>query len=67
VIVDNILYLLGGINKDNDASPVVFTAPLDTLSKQLKWNTYQDTPWCKSTAVSIQSSTDSRRVQECRK
>jgi len=43
VIVENILYLLGGINKD-DASPAVFTAPLDTLSKhQLKWNTQQDT------------------------
>ena len=45
VIVDNILYLLGGVNKDGEYSSAVFTAPLDTLSThQLKWNTYQDTP-----------------------
>ena len=54
VIVDNILYLLGGINKDDDYSPAVFTAPLDTLSRhQLKWNTLQDTPWCRSAPVSV--------------
>ena len=53
VIVDNILYLLGGYNKDG-ASPAVFTAPLDTLSRhQLKWNTLQDTPWCRSAPVSV--------------
>ena len=53
VIVDNILYLLGGVNKDGNYSPAVFTAPLDTLSShQLKWNTLQDTPWCLSAAVS---------------
>ena len=53
VIVDNILYLLGGDNKDG-ASPTVFTAPLDTLSShQLKWNTLQDTPWCDSAPVSV--------------
>ena len=53
VIVDNILYLLGGNNKDG-ASPAVFTAPLDTLSRhQLKWNTLQDTPWCRSAPVSV--------------
>ena len=53
VIVDNILYLLGGSNKD-DVSPAVFTAPLDTLSKhQLKWNTLQDTPWLASAPVSV--------------
>ena len=53
VIVDNILYLLGGVNEDND-SPAVFTAPLDTLSRhQLKWNTLQDTPWCASAPVSV--------------
>ena len=55
VIVDNILYLLGGSNKDG-ASPAVFTAPLDTLSRyQLKWNTHQDTPCCWSTPVCINS------------
>ena len=53
VIVDNILYLLGGVNKD-EISPAVFTAPLDTLSThQLKWNTHQDTPWCHSAPVSV--------------
>ena len=53
VMVDNILYLLGGSNKDGD-SPAVFTAPLDTLSRhQLKWNTLQDTPWCVSAPVCV--------------
>ena len=53
VIVDNILYLLGGLNKDGP-STAVFTAPLDTLSThQLKWNTHQDTPWCNSAPVSV--------------
>ena len=53
VIVDNILYLLGGSNKDG-RSPAVFTAPLDTLSAhQLKWSTNQDTPWCRSAPVSV--------------
>ena len=54
VIVDNILYLLGGVNEDHNDSPAVFTAPLDTLSgHQLKWNTLQDTPWCASAPVSV--------------
>ena len=52
VIVDNILYLLGGLY-GND-SPAVFTASLDNLSRhQLKWNTYQDTPWCRPAPVSV--------------
>ena len=55
-IVNNILYLLGGVNKDGSASPAVFTAPLDSLSRhQLKWNTYQNTPWCRPTPVVINS------------
>ena len=54
VIVDNILYLLSGTDKNNCYSPAVFTAPLDTLSAhQLKWNTHQDTPWCVSAPVSV--------------
>ena len=54
VIVDNILYLLGGFNKDGNDSTAVFTAPLDNLSRhQLKWNTHQDTPWCWSAPVSV--------------
>ena len=53
VIVDNILYLLGGVNKGG-SSPAVFTAPLDTLSRhELKWSTNQDTPWCGSAPVSV--------------
>ena len=53
VIVDNILFLLGGTNENGD-SPAVFTAPLDTLSRhQLKWNTLQDTPLCHSAPVSV--------------
>ena len=53
VIVDNILYLLGGLNKDR-ASPAVFTASLDTLSRhQLNWKAYQDTPCCYSAPVSV--------------
>ena len=53
VIVDNTLYLLGGTNKIG-TSPAVFTAPLDTLSKhQLRWSTDQNTPWCRSTPVSV--------------
>ena len=52
VIVDNILYLLGGSNQSHKASPAVFTAPLDTLSRhQLKWNTLQDTPCCRVAPV----------------
>ena len=54
VIVDNILYLLGGVKEDYRDSPAVFTAPLDDLSRhQLKWNTHQDAPWCASAPVSI--------------
>ena len=37
VIVDNKLYLLGGYSNHDTPSPVVFAAPLDTLStRQLK-------------------------------
>ena len=54
VIVDNILYLLGGFNSGGSCSPAVFTAPLDTLSRhQLNWKTYQDTPWYLSAPVSV--------------
>ena len=53
VIVNSILYVLGGSNKDG-ASPAVFAAPLDTLSRyQLKWNAYKDTPCCWSAPLSI--------------
>ena len=53
VIVDNIIYMLSGLDKSCRDSTAVFTAPLDTLSThQLKWNTLQDTPWCRSAPVS---------------
>ena len=54
VIVDNMLYLLGGANKVGNASPAVFTSPLDNLSRhQLKWSTHRDTPCCRSAPVSV--------------
>ena len=56
VIIDNILYLLGGdvVEKDRFGSPMVFTAPLDQLSThQLKWRTNQDTPWGRSAPVNV--------------
>ena len=54
VIVDNVLYLLGGNNKDGKLSPVVFTSTLDTLSsRKLKWNTHQDTPVSLSAPISL--------------
>ena len=54
VIVDSIFYLLGGINEHFYYSQAVFTAPLNTLSRhKLKWNTQQDTPWCRSAPVSV--------------
>ena len=54
VIVDNILYLLGWINKDVTYSSAVFTVSFNNLSRHhLKWNTHQDTPWCASAPVSV--------------
>ena len=54
VIVDNILYVLSGNDKNKCYSTAVFTAPLDTLSThQLKWNTQKDTPWCCPAPVSV--------------
>ena len=55
-IINNILYILGGYNKDGFSSPAAFTASLDTLSRhQLKWNTQQDTPCCFSVPISVNS------------
>jgi len=56
VILDNTIYLLGGLDKDGNHSPMVFAAHLDTLSShQLKWaySPDLDTPWCSSAPVSI--------------
>ena len=52
VMVNNILYLLGGVNKDDNDSPVVFIAPM-LLTNHLKWSTIQDTPWCFAAPVSV--------------
>ena len=54
VIVDNILYLLGGFDRNIKSSQAVFSAPLDTLSShQLKWNVHQNYPWFCSAPVSV--------------
>ena len=51
VIVDKVLYLLGGSQTSNE----VFTAPLDALtSHQLRWSRQQDTSWYYTAPVSIQ-------------
>ena len=56
VIVDNTLYMIGGANKNDDATLTVFTAVLDTLSNhQLIWNVYKNTPWYRSAPVSVQN------------
>ena len=54
VVVDNTLYLLGGVNQDG-SSPHVFTAPLDSLScdHQLNWRPITDTIWCFSSVVNV--------------
>ena len=45
------LYLLGGVDNNNQ-SPQVFVASLDTLSNhQLNWQSAPNTPWCCSTPV----------------
>jgi len=61
VIVNNMLYVLGGINSGGhyttggNYSLSVFTASLDDLSNhQLKWNSHQDAPWCCSVPFSVQ-------------
>ena len=55
VVINNSLYLLGGANQDG-ASPLVFTASLDTLcQRQLSWRAMQDTAWCFSGVVSVRN------------
>ena len=55
VIVDNVLYLLGGFNKYGEPSQSVYTASIDDALSgyQLQWNFYQDAPWYRTTPVSI--------------
>ena len=51
-VMNNKLYLLGGVDKDFKVSPQVFVASLDTLSThQLNWQLSPNTPWCGSAAV----------------
>ena len=51
-IMNDIVYLLGGFDKDFKASPQVFVASLDTLSThQLNWQSAPNTPWCVSAPV----------------
>ena len=52
VIVDNILYLLGGGNQGD--STALFISPLDALSRhQLKWKIYQNVPCDAPAFVSV--------------
>ena len=46
-ILNDKLYLLGGVDKDFNLSQQVFVAFLDTLSThQLNWQSAPNTPWC---------------------
>jgi len=55
VIVNGLLFLFAGKDSNGDASQMVFTAALDTLSShKLKWRFHKDAPWCWSAPVSIQ-------------
>ena len=52
VIMNDKLYLLGGVNKDFKRSPQVFVASVDDLSThQLNWQSAPNTPWCRSAPV----------------
>ena len=51
-IMNDELYLLGGVDEDLKPSPQVFVASLDTLSThQLNWQSAPNTPWCVSAPV----------------
>ena len=53
VIMDGVLFLLGGDNQGG-MSPAVFSAPLDILSgHKVKWKCCQDTPWCYSSPINV--------------
>lgn len=57
VILDNTVYLLGGLDKDGNHSSIVFAASLETLSShQLKWTSSTNTPWCSSAPLCISHS-----------
>ena len=51
-IMNEKLYLLGGVDEDSKPSPQVFVVSLDTLSThQLNWQSAPNTPWCYSAPV----------------
>ena len=51
-IMNDKLYLLGGVDEDGKLSPQMFVASLDTLSThQLNWQSAPNTPWCGSAPV----------------
>ena len=54
VIVNNKLYLLGGVDKDIELSLQVFVASLDNLlTHQLNWQSAPNTPWYSSAPVAL--------------
>ena len=56
VIMNDKLYLLGGVDKDFKLSLQVFVASLDSLSThQLNWQSAPNTPWCASAPVVLYS------------
>ena len=57
-VMNDKLYLLGGVNKDFKPSPQVFVASMDTfLAHQLNWKSASDTPFCYSAAVVMYNNT----------
>ena len=55
VVVNNLLYLLGGTDENRIDSEKVFSTSLDTLtSHHVKWSSQQDTPCTRSAPVNIQ-------------
>ena len=53
-IMNDKLYLLGGVDKDFKPSPQVFVVSLGTLSThQLNWQSAPNTPWCFSAPVTL--------------
>jgi len=51
-IMNDKLYLLGGVDKDFNPSPKVFVASLNDFSThQLNWQSAPNTPWCLSAPV----------------
>ena len=51
-IMNDKIYLLGGVDNNCKPSPQVFVASLDNLSThQLNWQSAPNTPWCRSAPV----------------